>query len=212
MLIQDIMQRRVVTTAPETHLAAAYRLMQEHDIRHLPVVEGTRLVGVVTDRDLRFLTRKLVATPFHDDDRVADLMTPHPVTAGPLDPVEEAARLMRARKIGCLPVVEGAALVGIVTVTDLLDAVIRLTGVGRPSGRLAVRLDDEPGRLARLTALVAKHDVNIHSVLSYFEDDRVHLRLILRVDTLHTHPLAETLRRAGFDVVWPVEKPGGGGS
>ena len=207
MLIQDVMQAPVITVEPETSLAVAYRTMQEHSIRHLPVLKDERLVGIVTDRDLRFLTRRLEAT-LSTNAPVADVMTEHPITAGPLEPIEEAARLMRARKIGALPVLDGNRLVGIVTVSDLLDAIVRLTGVGKPSGRLAVRLDDQPGRLADLAARIAAQGVNVHSTLSYFEDGTAHLLVILRVDTLNPRPLAAALRDAGFEVVWPVENPG----
>lgn len=183
-------------------LAVTYQLMQAEGIRHLPVLDGATLVGVVTDRDLRYATSALHPHPFPREARVERVMSPHPVTAAPLDPVEEAARLMRARKIGCLPVLDGDALVGIVTGTDLLDAIIHLTGLTKPSNRLAVRMDDEPGRLARLAALISERGVNIHSILSYPADDE-HLQVILRVTTLNTHALAERLRAAGFTVLWP---------
>ncbi len=206
MLIQDIMHAPVTTIGPETSLAAAYRTMKKQGIRHLPVVSEGALVGIVTDRDLRFLTRHLETT-LSADDPVAGVMTAHPLTAGPLDPVEEAARLMREHKIGCLPVLDGARLVGMVTVTDLLDALVRLTGVGKPSSRLAVRLDDRPGRLADLTARIAEQGIDVRSALSYFEDDTAHLRVILRLDALNPRPLADALRHAGFEVVWPTDKP-----
>ncbi len=83
-------------------------------------------------------------------------MTREVITAHPLDPVEEAARVMRERKIGCLPVLEDGALVGIVTGIDLLDALLRLTGVTEPSGRLEVRLPDRVGELSRLTGFLAE--------------------------------------------------------
>ncbi|MFQ5569789.1 MAG: CBS and ACT domain-containing protein [Rhodothermales bacterium] len=205
MRIQDIMHYPVVTAEPDMLLTAAYRLMQEHDIRHLPVLKNDRLVGIVTDRDLRFLTRRLDTTPFNPEDRVDHLMTAYPITAGPFDPVEEAARLMRERKIGCLPILDRDTLVGIVTVTDLLDAIIDLTGAEKPSGRLSIALDDTPGLIARVTAFMAEHNVHIHSVLTYPGEDKT--RLILRVGTLNTHALADALREKGFDVIWPTQMP-----
>jgi acetoin utilization protein AcuB len=133
-------------------------------------------------------------------------MTREVVTADPLDPVEEAARVMRERKIGCLPVLEEGLLLGIVTGIDLLDALLKLTGVTEPSGRLEVRLPDRPGELARLTGLLAERGVNIHSLLSYPEDGSA-VRAVVRVNTLETHLLAEALRQAGIEVVWPPKKP-----
>jgi len=206
MLVQDVMQQPARAVAAGTTLSTAYQIMRTHHIRHLPVVENGRVVGIVTDRDLRFATSALHPTPFPADASVEQVMTRNPLTATPRDPVEEAARLMRAHKVGCLPVVEGDTLTGIVTVSDLLDAIIRLTGVARPGGRLAVRLDDNPGGLASLTAHLAGARVNIHAILSYPADE-TGTQVILRLDTLNTQTLAETLRREGFDITWPPEKP-----
>jgi acetoin utilization protein AcuB len=115
---------------------------------------------------------------------------------------------MRSLKIGCLPVLEGDALVGIVTGIDLLDALLRLTGVDKPSGRMELRLSDRPGEVARLTALIAGRKLNILSILTYPEGEG-YVRIVLRVSTVETRTLAQELRRAGFDVVWPPDKAGG---
>lgn len=206
MLVRDVMQHEVVSVSACTSLADAYRTLQEHHIRHLPVLSDGTLVGVVTDRDLRFATSALHPHPFQDDALIEQVMVPDPITAMPLDPVEEAARVMREHKIGCLPVLDGTELVGILTGTDLLDALMRLMGLGQTGGRLSVRLDDSPGRLAALMNAVAAHDVNAHSVLTYAADE-AHVEVILRVGTLKTHALAAHLRTEGFDITWPPQKP-----
>jgi acetoin utilization protein AcuB len=166
------------------------------------VVEEGRLAGIVTDRDLRLATSCLSDRPFPPEARLGEIMKSPVHTADPLDPVEVVARTMRELKIGCMPVVEDGAVVGIITGIDLLDAMLRLTGVHRPSGRLEIRLEDRPGQLARLTGLLSERKVNIHSILSY-PDSEGHLRIVLRVGSLDTRPLAEALCRGGFDVVWP---------
>lgn len=214
MLVEDVMQHPVRTVTPDTPLLDVYRTMEEHAIRHLPILRDGRLIGIITDRDIRYATRPGQHDASHAQTAVEELMTEAPITAGPIDPVEEAARLMRTRKIGCLPVLDGDELVGIVTVTNLLDAVIRMTGLEKPSGRLAVSLDDRPGQLAQLTMRIAEAGLDIRSVLSYHEDEpssdrapSARLRVILRLDTLNVRPVAQTLREEGFDVTWPVPKP-----
>lgn len=207
MLVKDVMKAPVLTVGPETTLDEAYRLLLERSIRHLPVVEGGRLVGIITDRDIRLATSHLNPKgPCPGCTQVGEVMTKGVVTAHPLDPVEEAARVMRERKIGCLPVLEREAVVGIVTGIDLLDALLKLTGVTEPSGRLEVRLPDRVGELARLTGFLAGQGVNIHSLLSYPEDGAF-VRAVVRVNTLETHFLAQALREAGYEVVWPPKKP-----
>jgi acetoin utilization protein AcuB len=222
MLVQDIMQQPVVTATTDTTVAEAYRKLHDEGIRHLPVLEAGRLEGVVTDRDLRYATSRLHPSPREAEAPLHEVMTDTPITASPLDPIEEAARILRKKRIGCLPVIDDDELVGIVTTTNLLDAVVRLTGLEKPGGRLSVSLPDEPGQLARLTTRVADEGLDIRSVLSYYEsaDEAPHdeapgdeggpssrLRVILRLDTINVRPLADALRREGFRVVWPMEKP-----
>jgi acetoin utilization protein AcuB len=133
-------------------------------------------------------------------------MRKEPVTADPWDPVEDAARTMREGRLGCLPVMEDGRLVGIITGLDLLDALLRMTGVHGSSARLEVRLPDHPGELARLTSFLASRDLNIHSILTCPEDGES-TRTVLRVGTIEIRSLAHDLRRAGFEVLWPPEKP-----
>jgi acetoin utilization protein AcuB len=203
MLIREVMHPDPITITPKTKLNEAYRIMEEKNIRHLPVMDDEKIVGIVTDRDLRLATSKLTKNPFDVETRIQEVMS-HPVqTAHPSDPIEIATRTMRELKIGCLPVVEDMKLVGIVTGMDLLDALLLLTGIHQPSGRLDVRLPDRSGELARLTALLAERKINIHSILTYPDKDRK-IRLVLRVGTMEMKMLAEAICNAGFEVVWPV--------
>ena len=207
MLVRDIMTVPPVVIPPETTLDTAYRVMNGRRIRHLLVVDGEeRLLGVITDRDLRLATSALAPSPLPAGTSVADVMCRDPLTADVSDPVEDAAFRMRERKIGCLPVMEKDELVGIITGIDLLDAMLRMTGVDKPSGRLEVRLPDQPGELARLTAFLSRRDLNIHSILSY-PDGSASLRAVLRVGSIETRALAGDLRADAFDVVWPPAKP-----
>jgi len=205
MLVRDIMRSPAVSIPPDTTLQDAYRTMQEKGFRHLLVVDGGRLAGVITDRDLRLATSALAPAPFAPGSLVSDAMTRRPLTTDPSDPVEDAARTMRERKIGCLPVLEDDRVVGIVTGLDLLDALMRMTGVHKPSGRIEVRLVDHPGELTRLTAFLSDRNLNVHSILTSPEDSE-HARAVLRVGSIETRLLAKDMRQAGFDVVWPPDK------
>ncbi len=206
MLVQEMMRSPVVTLPPDASLQEACALFTGRGFRHLPVMEGGRLVGVLTDRDLRWATSALCPEPRKLEDPVRSAMSQPPITIDPLDPVEDAARIMREHKIGCLPVMDGPELVGILTGMDILDTLIKLTGVSLPSSRLEVALDDRPGELARLTAFLAERHVNIHSILTYPDADRL-VRTVLRVGSSQIRPLAEDLRQAGFRILWPRPKP-----
>ncbi len=203
MLLREIMHTDVLTVSPETKLCEAYRLMHERKIRHLPVLDGEKLVGIITDRDLRFATSKLSEVPFDPEETVQNVMIKKVITAHPDDPIEIAARIMRDLKIGSLVIMENGKLAGIVTGIDLLDALLALTGVHRPSGRLDVRLSDRAGELAKLTKLLAERKINIHSILTYHEkDDRV--RVMLRLNTMEVRNIAEKICQMGIEVVWPA--------
>ena len=203
MLISEVMHHDPISVSSSTKLKEAYEIMQQKEIRHLPVVDNDKLVGVVTDHDLRLATSKLTQNPFDVETEIEKIMS-HPVqTTRPSDPIEIATQTMRELKIGCLPVVDNMKLVGIVTGMDLLDALLLLTGIHQPSGRLDVRLPDRSGELARLTALLAERKINIHSILTYPEKNRK-VRLVLRVGTIEMKMLAQAICEAGFEVVWPV--------
>lgn len=133
MLVRDTMTRAVITVAPGTSVLNARRLLAEHDIRHLPVVVGDEVVGMVSDRDVRIndvqlgqllagLQSDLISGRYR---RVATLMSSPPIVIGPLDSVATAAETMTCRRISALPVVEHGKLVGIIGLTDCVRALVR---------------------------------------------------------------------------------------
>jgi len=123
MRVGEVMTRRVETVPPEESVDSAIRRMRNARVRHLVVVRGRRVLGVLSDRDLGLET----------DKSVGDVMTAHAVSASPDMTIRKAANLLRGRSIGCLPVMEDGNLVGIVTTTDLLERIGR--GAERPISR-----------------------------------------------------------------------------
>jgi acetoin utilization protein AcuB len=130
MLVRDWMTTTLVTVSPTDTLLLAKSLMAQHNIRRLPVVAARRLVGILTDRDLRDYTPSHCTTldifELHymlDKMTVGEVMSTHLYTLEPSSTMEEAARLMYERKIGGLPVVNDRTLVGIVTESDIFRMV-----------------------------------------------------------------------------------------
>lgn len=117
MRLQDIMNKKVERVSPKTSADRAWDKMQMREIHHLVVMENGRVIGVVSQRDLGGRRGASVRR----GRTVADLMTPHAVTAKSDATVKRAANLMRGHIIGCLPVVDEGKLKGIITVADLLD-------------------------------------------------------------------------------------------
>ena len=202
MLVNEIMHRNPVTVQSSSTLCNAYKLMNEKHIRHLPVLEEETLVGIITDRDLRLATSRLAETPFEPTAMVKEIMISPVETTYPTNPVEVATQLMREKEIGCLPVLENEKLLGIITAVDLLDALLKLTGVHKPSGRLEVRLTNKPGQLARIAMILAERKIIIHSILTYPDKDEKS-RLVLRVNTMEIKSLASEICKENIEVIWP---------
>lgn len=134
--VADLMSAEPITVTTETSLETVIGLMKEHRCRQLLVTEAGKLVGIVTDRDVRLAMNSPLVLHERADD-VALLrgvtagvcMTPNPLTVKPDDSAAHAARLIRQYKFGALPVVEGTKPVGIVTISDLLGSYITLLQV-----------------------------------------------------------------------------------
>jgi acetoin utilization protein AcuB len=133
MYVRDRMRRNVIAIAPDQSLRMARERMYKHGIRRLPVIHDGKLVGIITDRDVRQAwASSATALSTHellyllDRVTVGEVMTRDVITVTPDTPLAEAARLLHDHKIGGLPVVEGKAVVGIITETDLLEAFIDL--------------------------------------------------------------------------------------
>lgn len=116
MRLRDLMKHPVHTVAPSDSAGHARQLMRQYDIRHLPVVEGKAIVGLLAQRDL------LLAA---DDVKVEIVMSRDVAALPPDATAREAANLLRGRKVGCVPVVEKGQLVGMVSEMDLLELVSR---------------------------------------------------------------------------------------
>lgn len=115
--VGDFMTRDLVTVKEDDDLALADSILRLGGIRHLPVVQGTRLVGLVTQRDLL----RSAATRSHQTTRASEIMVREVVTARPDTSLVQAAKIMLANKFGCLPVVEpDGRLVGIITESDFV--------------------------------------------------------------------------------------------
>src|SRR5919199_3928432 len=210
LLVENSMTREVVTIEPNTSAADALALCRERRIRHLPVLEEGRLVGIVSDRDLRTATPALGdpnRTTALERIRVGDEMTREVMTAHPEDPIEHAAVMMYERKIGCLPVVEGEDLVGIVTSSDVMEALVRLVGAHEPGSRIEVALPDRPGELARVAGIIGDENLNIVSVLSSEREGKKRVT-VFRLGTINPQRIVESLKEAGYPVLWPPEPTG----
>jgi acetoin utilization protein AcuB len=203
------MMRNPVSVDENDSMKKAMDLLKERDIRHLPVLkDGDKLVGILTERDIKQASPS-PATALEireiyyllDKVKIKQIMTRRPYTISSTAPVEEAALIMREKKIGCLPVVDSGKLVGILTETDILDAFIESMGVSGPGYRMELALPNRPGMLFEVLKLMKDFDANVVSVATAPHDDTDRKILILRIETKNYKLLKAAIKKAGFEML-----------
>jgi acetoin utilization protein AcuB len=133
MLVREIMTTDITTLREDEALLDATLVLARAGFRHVPILRGDQLVGIVTSTDVKHYTPSILSgIPAEEYNRLMEttplvkIMTRNPITIEPDKTVYEAARLLYDRRIGCLPVVENGALKGIVTTSDMLNVLIQL--------------------------------------------------------------------------------------
>ena len=211
MRVGSRMVREVKTLEEEDTLRTAISRLRQNRIRQIPVVSGKKVVGILTDRDLRqasmldillpnMCPEKEVLEQRLDNIPVKEIMTREVITVSPDDIIEDAAKILRDNKIGGLPVVEQGELVGIITVSDILKAFLDMMGIGEPSSRLELVLDDVPGVLAEVAQIIKRFKVNIISIVTTPWTEKGKRLVILRINTIYPNPIVEVLWESGFQV------------
>lgn len=210
MKVKYWMTKDPVTIGPDALIVDAARLMKERGFRRLPVMDGGRLTGLVTYRNILEAQPSSVSTLSKQEARylinkmkVRDVMRKDPITVSPEDDVILAMMEGNRRGLGCYPVLAGGNLVGIVTATDLFNLVTHVFG--------AVDRDDfayltdkseklqDPGYLPRILSLLGGHGVAVYSFLTFpqkesFEDSIV----LLKVTSGRRKEALEILAAGGF--------------
>ncbi len=189
MLIRDWMTSNVITVPANVSMMKASRLMKEHNVHRLPVLDDKGvLMGIISDRDIKEASpSKATTLDMHElyyllsEIQVKDIMTKHPISVRWDDSVEQAALIMVEKHIGGLPVVdEDNKLVGIITDSDIFKVFINITGAASGGLQLAFQLGQEHGTLKSVLDALREHGARVVSVLTSNEDDntrRVYIRM-----------------------------------
>ncbi len=161
MKIQNLMISDPITISENASISEALDVMKTNSIRHLPVVaEENELKGFVTLADLK---QGLIPSMIGDLS-LSDLMIKSPITIGPEQDIEIAAQLIYKHKIGGIPVVQGAKLVGIITETDILRTFIDMMGILTSSSRVDVVVGDEPGAFREVLETISDNGGDVINV------------------------------------------------
>ena len=167
MLVRDCMTPNPIKVHPESDPLAALGLCKSARIRRLPVVDAEdQIVGIVTRNMLeQFLAKAPSPGVMKRQHSIEQVMVSPPLTVAPDYPLEEAARLMVAHKIGSLPVVADGKLIGIITETDIFKQFVEILGGQTRATRLTVEVADTPGELAKVVNVIAALRGNLCSVV-----------------------------------------------
>lgn len=214
MYIGSIMRTDLITVSPKTSLVEAKELLDQNHINHLLVVKNEKLVGVVSDRDLKqnwaspattlsahelaYLLQKLT---------VGMIMVKTVVTATPDITIERAAYIMQVNDISSLPITTNGKLVGIVTSTDVMAVLLQAIGMSDDSVRLGVLVDDAIGRLADVTSLFKEAQINLQSFFCWPDSRYPDIsHLVMRVAPADGERAIAALEAHGFRVLTRYEK------
>ena len=180
MPVQNWMTTDVVSVGPDTSLLKVGKLMKDHHIRRIPVVdENGQVIGIISDRDVRDASPSKATTldmyEMHyllAELKAKNIMTAKPITVKPTDTVEQAALIMLDNKVGGLPVVDDSSkLVGIISDHDVFKALVDITGARMGGLQFAIELPDQPGTARPLFDLLRAHNARLLSVLTVSNDD-----------------------------------------
>jgi acetoin utilization protein AcuB len=173
----------------------ALTVMKKYSIRHLPVVENKFLIGLITESDLR----QVMIPPLMKEMHLDQIMIKNPVTIGPDESLEEAARLIYRYKIGGLPVVDKGKLVGILTTPDILTAFIQLMGVLETSSRLDIQLAARPKAFEEASGIIQQKGGQIISVGMMGKG--LKKTYLFRLKRCPLEPIIQALGRKGHQVI-----------
>jgi acetoin utilization protein AcuB len=189
MLVRERMTSHPVTVSPDTAISEALDLMRREKVRRLPVLDKhDRLVGIVLEKDLLYASPSPATTlsiyEMHyllSKLTVEEVMSREVITVDELTPLEEAARIMVDNRISGLPVMRGDQLVGIITETDLFKVFLEMLGARETGVRMTLRVPDQKGMLASITGAIAALGGDIISLSTFWGEDRVTGRIIVKV-------------------------------
>jgi len=177
MLVANWMSKNIITVDENDSMQDAMKLLKAHDIRMLPVMKKKKLVGIVTDRDLKRASASDATTlEIHEllylltRIKVKNIMTKKVITVPPDFTVEETALVFQKNKISGAPVVDSTGnLVGTITQTDLFRVLISLTGVAKGGIQFGLKIEDRPGSIKEVADIFRMYGGRMVSILSSYD-------------------------------------------
>lgn len=209
MLVKEIMSKNPITIGPTAKLRSVNVLMQANKIRHVPVLKNGKLIGIVTEKDIRYamIPKKIPGKKIPrgwnlDHLKVKDIMTCETFTVPQNAHVEDAANLIYGNRIGALPVMNSDKLVGIISVMDLLGVFIEMMGMLQNSSRIDILMSKSQANLDKISSVIKKNDGHIISVgISPYPKSNKQRLYLFRLESCDIKPIVNDIKNAGYSVV-----------
>ncbi len=212
MFVTRSMTAKVITIEKDADIIAAKETMEQHHIRHLPVVDDKGLLlGIVSDRDIRSAFPSLLIenqdASEHDtlsEHKVGDIMTRDPTTISPSDTIQDALLLMQEVRVGAFPVVDAdGTLTGIISVRDLLRGFVNVLGIGEPGSLLCILADDKVGDMKKIVDAIAQENIPVGSILVARHGEKGKRVVFPYLLTIDTRSVKAKLEQIGYTLIDP---------
>ena len=210
MKVKNRMSENPRTVSLDSSVHEAMALMKSSNIRRLPVVEKDKVVGIVTIADLNQASPSSATTLSKHElnyllakTKIRDILPKNQkvITINPENYIETAARIMRENKVSGLPVIDdNGKLVGVITETDIFDALIDVLGVTRVHSRIDFYTADRPGTVAEITTMIAEKGKNIVNTVAFFDKKKDMYKMVIRLEELDCQDVVDELKARGLEV------------
>lgn len=209
MKVKEAMTPNPVTVTGDTPLPKIVDLMREHRVRRVPVMDGDRLIGIISDHDV-MATMPSPATTLSrwemntllEKVRAKEIMTSPVYVAAPECPIEEVARMMLQRKFGAMPVLDDDdKLIGIVTESDIFRMFVDMLSGEEPGLRFELRVERHRGVLSNLAAIVNDNGGGIIAIATLNEPDHKYKRVLVKEEGGDPERVRAALEKADIEVL-----------
>ncbi|MCL2459466.1 MAG: CBS domain-containing protein [Desulfobulbus sp.] len=188
MFVKLWMTSNVLTATSDQPIVEVERLLREHRIRRVPVVDDGKLVGIIGQEDL-FRAMPSIFDPSSNPEslertghiKAGAIMTPSPITVDPSTPLEQAVLLMRSHKFGSLPVIQDEQLVGIITETNIFDALLEIFAARKQGARFEIKIDRNPAAFYAMLQVFKKYEITILGIAVLHDYSEEHQLVTLKV-------------------------------
>jgi len=206
LFVRDYMLAAPITIGMDSSVAEALEIMETKKIRQLPVVSGDKLVGMVTEKQILKVSPSPVSSLnvfetryFLEKLKVSEIMSGFPLALTPDTTIEEAAVYLREHKLGSVPVLDGDRLAGIISITNIFDAMVKCREYDLTGTILIIETMDRPGLLADVHQLLSSAGVRVKETIYHVKENK-QAKIKLRLATSVGRQLVEGLENMGLTV------------